>query len=109
MNPLTRRAYNRKWQAERREKLKAEGRCLWCGRAQAKPSKRSPTGYGTLCEACSRKGAVRTKKRMTRIRPVFRVLHICLACLKRKAVPGKTKCAVCQEYEIEAQIRRRAS
>jgi hypothetical protein len=104
---LHKKAYNRIFQAELRVRLKAEGLCQWCGTRPAKPSKRSPSGVGCRCEACSKKAARMSRSNLSRLRPAWAALGICTVCGCREAMPQQSRCGVCAEQQQESKQLRK--
>lgn len=80
----------------RRDRLKAEGVCIDCGRHPAVPG---PRGGRMRCETCrikQQESVLRYRKRRRREEP-----GKCAICFKRPATPGPrggtTACDVCRE------------
>ncbi len=70
----------------RRERQKAEGICIACGKRPARPGR-------VMCQECTDRQAASQKAR----REKLRAEGICTACGKRPARPGKAHCAWCAE------------
>lgn len=107
-NTLSRHAYNRAYQIERRQELKAAGLCQWCGIHPARPSRRSPTGKGCRCDACAKKAARVTRANLRRRRPAWAYLGICQCCGSREAMPQACRCAYCAEKQDEYKAHRKS-
>lgn len=79
----------------------AAGRCLYCHKEPPIPGKRR-------CEACSAKVRASQRKYMARKRQAAKVCKICTQCLRQEAIPGRSCCGYCQEYQEEYHQRRKA-
>lgn len=104
-NTNSKMAYNRTYQRTRKAALRAEGMCLDCGKAKAAPSTRRPGQPGVRCEACAAVARKKSREFMTRRRPAWAKLGLCVVCgvnLSIKATtPGCTdmRCAACADYQ----------
>ena len=87
--------YGRAYYASR----KAEGACTQCGQP-AIPGR-------SRCEPCAKRDRENARKRMRRLRPAWRDLHVCAVCGCRIAIQGQAWCAVCAERTAEYKKRAR--
>jgi uncharacterized OB-fold protein len=90
-------------QARRRRRylaLAAAGRCVLCGRAPARPSRKT-------CPDCGRRNSVVSARRVRRLAPLQAALGVCAVCHARLAMPGRKWCAVCAEAHAENTARLR--
>ena len=101
------RKRERSYQATRRAELKSEGKCQWCGKNPAKPSKRSPSGVGSKCDKCAQKASRWTASDLARRRVGWAALGICLVCGRRKSMPNDTRCGVCAEVQDDYHARKK--
>lgn len=103
-NPITRRSKDRQRQARLRAERKAAGNCIDCGR----PALALKNGkLGCRCAKCKAKAAAQSNGYLARLRPHCKKLRICVVCLKREAMKGKTKCGYCDEKQEEYEERRK--
>lgn len=82
---------------ERRERLKAEGRCAVCGSADV-------VSGGTLCKKCREKQHENSR----RMRERKKERGECAFC-RNPAVHGKVLCEACAEKNRQAYFRRKAA
>lgn len=90
---LSRKSYNRTYQAGRYQRRRAAGLCVDCS---------APTGGACRCDACSVKAADKSRANLRRRRPAWKALGVCTVCGCREAIKGQAWCAVCAERHTES-------
>lgn len=81
---------------ERYAELKAQGICMDCRKAPARPGK-------TRCETCAQRGLIQAKRKY---RKLLRQ-GICAHCHRAPARSGKTLCELCAELASDREKQRR--
>lgn len=107
-NTNSRIAYNKGYQRDRKARLRAEGKCLDCGREDALPSVRKPGTRGPRCAACKIRARGESRAFMARRRPAAKALGLCVVCLKNESMKATShgaskdnRCAACADQQLE--------
>lgn len=107
-NTNSRLAYGKSYQRDRKAALRAQGKCLDCGRNDALPSKRKPGTPGPRCAACAVRARGESREFMARRRPAAKALGLCVVCLKNDSLKTTTRgavkdtrCAACADQQDE--------
>lgn len=85
----------RDYARERRERVKADGKCIWCGSPLSQYSK-------CFCPSCRVKNQRNNEARKNGVARSERYSYgICYRCGKHELVPGKKLCQTCYEQSID--------
>ena len=111
--PYRHASTNKAYLSERRRRLKAEGKCQWCGRKPALPSKKFPGRPGCRCADCAPKARIVARDRMRFVRPLFKRLGLCCVCFKNASLAtthgvADQRCAACADYQDDRKANLRA-
>ena len=95
--------YRAEYSRERRERQKALGICVHCGKRPAKDGR-------TMCAKCLKSRAIRERERRGHFidRSEYPNYGICYQCCKRPVVEGKRLCKECIERSVQS-LRRSSS
>ena len=95
MTIMTDRARKRHLYAQR----KSAGQCVKCG----------APGKALYCPICRDKKRACSSKYLSRMRPIWKALGVCVICGKAQAIDGQTKCGYCAENGEENNRKWRAN